>query len=84
MTNKVKHYIIVHMNTPIQQLERSYGNFPREHQFSTLEDLERGADNPELDVFLMLPRRLLHSGMVISSLACTCMVNREQVRHMQL
>ena len=39
------------MNTPIQQLERSYGNFPREHQFSTLEDLERGADNPELDVF---------------------------------
>ena len=39
------------MNTPIQQLERSYGNFPREHQFSAIEDLERGLDNPELDVF---------------------------------
>ena len=47
------------MNTPIHQLERSYGDFPREHQFSALEGLERGTDNPEMDVFLAAAEKLV-------------------------
>lgn len=47
------------MNTPIHQLERSHGQFPREHQFSAIEDLERGADNPELDVFFSAAEKLV-------------------------
>jgi hypothetical protein len=47
------------MNTPIHQLERSHGQFPREHQFSAIEDLERGADNPELDDFFVAADKLV-------------------------
>lgn len=53
------HDTILFMNTPIHQLERSYGQFPREHQFSAIEDLERGSDNPELDVFLGAAEKLV-------------------------
>lgn len=47
------------MNTPIHELVRSYGHFPREHQFSTLEQLERGSENPELDIFFSAANKLV-------------------------
>lgn len=43
----------------MHQLERSYGQFPREHQFSAIEDLERVSDNPELDVFFAAAEKLV-------------------------
>lgn len=47
------------MSTPIHELERSYGQFPREHQFSALEGLERGPDNPEMDVLFGAAEKLV-------------------------
>jgi len=47
------------MLTAISGLERSYGNFPREHQLATLETLEQTPDNPELEVFLSAAHKLI-------------------------
>jgi hypothetical protein len=47
------------MIAPIHDLERSYGNFPREHQYASLESLEQTPDNPELDVFFSAAEKLV-------------------------
>lgn len=47
------------MSNPIHELDRSYGQFPREHQFSTLDNMERGQGNPELDEFFPAAEKLV-------------------------
>lgn len=43
----------------IHELERSNGDFPREHQYATLESLEQTPDNPELEVFFNAAEKLV-------------------------
>lgn len=49
------------MATPIHELDRSYGDFPREHSFSTLDNLESNLDNPEMEVFFNAAEKLITS-----------------------
>lgn len=47
------------MTEAINDLQRSYGTFPREHQYASLETLEHAPDNPEQEVFFNASEKLV-------------------------